>query len=116
MTEKKNSGMVEKTQPDREPESNPAEQGKDGYEKLDNQYEAAGFTISMIFRNWKKFLAIVLAILFIIGLILLALLPGYKCQTETGSFEKTPVNLPGKKHQPVPEGYQYIPEGMNYGH
>jgi len=86
-------------------------QAEEGYEKLDNQYEAAGFAISTFFRNWKKVLIIIICILIVTGLILLLLLPGYKCQTETGSFEKTPVTLPGKGHKPVSEGYQPMSEG-----
>ena len=67
------------------------------YENLDNKYEATGYAISEVFKNWKKFLILIAAVLLIAGVILLLLLPGYKCQTETKTFEKTPVVIPGVK-------------------
>lgn len=109
MIKTKNTRMSKKSRPVKESAADPADQDAvkpaasddtdKGYEKLDNQYEAAGFAISTIFKNWKKFLILITAVLIIIGVILLLLLPGYKCQTETKSFEKSPVNLPGKSHR-----------------
>ena len=103
----KGTRMTRKSRPAKEPGGDPAEavaqssqpQVDEGYQNLDNQYEAAGFAISTIFKNWKKTLIIILTMLFMIGLILLLLLPGYKCQTSKGSFEKTPVELPRKAKQ-----------------
>jgi len=93
--------MARKSKPVEAPGGDPAEavaqapqpQADEGYQNLDNQYEAAGFAISTIFKNWKKALAIVLAILLMTGIILLLLLPGYKCQSDTRTFEKTPVQI-----------------------
>lgn len=107
MTTPKRTRMAKKSRPAKKPGGDPAgavaqssqPHTDEGYQNLDNQYEAAGFAISTIFKNWKKTLIIVLTIIFMIGLILLLLLPGYKCQTENRSFEKTPVELPGKKHK-----------------
>ncbi len=106
MIKKRNTGMANKSRPAAEPDGDPAETvikavqplGDDSIEKIDNQYEAAGFAIKEIFKNWKKFLILISVILLIIGIILLLLLPGYKCQTKSNSFEKSPVNLPGKEH------------------
>lgn len=103
MIKARNTSMSRKSKPVADPGGDPAEaavqpsqpQADEGYQNLDNQYEAAGFAITEVFKHWKKALAIVLAILLMTGIILLLLLPGYKCQTETRSFEKTPVELPG---------------------
>lgn len=100
--------MSRKSRPVADPGGDPAEavaqthqsQVDEGYQSLDNKYETAGFAISAIFKNWQKSIIIILTVLFTIGLVLLLLLPGYKCQTETRLFEKTPVELPGKKLNP----------------
>lgn len=106
MIKTRKTNMSRKSKPVEVPSGDPAEAvaqtpqpQAEGYQNLDNQYEAAGFAVSTIFKNWKKALAIVLAILLMTGIILLLLLPGYKCQSDTRTFEKTPVELPGKKHR-----------------
>jgi hypothetical protein len=115
MIKTRNTSMSKKSRPVKEQAADPAEQeevkeitsgkqNREDFDEIDNQYEAAGFAISTIFKNWKKFLILIAAVLIIIGIILLLLLPGYKCQTETRSFEKSPVNLPGKSHRTVKEG------------
>jgi len=115
MIKSKRTSISKKSRPFNEPAADPAEQEEEtqetskkpddeGFDKLDNQYEAAGFALSTILKNWEKFLILVLAVLITIGIILLLLLPGYKCQTETRTFEKSPVNIPVKKHNSSTEG------------
>jgi len=110
MIKSRNIRMSRKSKPVKDAGGDPAEavarapqlKTDGGYQSLENKYETAGFAITTIFKNWKKTLIIILTMLFMIGVILLLLLPGYKCQTKNGSYiQKTPVELPVKKHGSV---------------
>lgn len=110
MTKKTNTGIAKKSRYAAGLDGDPSDAGVqvkpqtgDELGKIDNQYEAAGFAIREVFKNWKKFLVIISVIILTIGIILLLLLPGYKCQTESNSFEKSPVNLPGKGNKTTGE-------------